>query len=80
MIESSSSQTPPSNPPLEKASKSQSKDLASSRTNDFVQEPSKSGNPLAILPYQTKNVDDRRREMKVEMMDYIAGFNDKFHR
>lgn len=61
-------------------SKSQANNLASSRTQSFVQEPPKSGNTLATLPYQTENVDARRREMKVKMMDYIAGFDNEFHR
>lgn len=61
-------------------SKSQANGLASSRTESFVQEPPKSGNTLATLPYQTTDVDARRREMKVKMMDYIAGFDQEFRR
>lgn len=61
-------------------SKSQDNGLASSRTQSFVQEPPKSGNTLATLPYQTTDVDARRREMKVKMMDYIAGFDHEFRR
>lgn len=61
-------------------SKSQDNGLASSRTQSFVQEPPKSGNTLATLPYQTADVDARRREMKVKMMDYIAGFDHEFRR
>ncbi|KAG6357564.1 hypothetical protein INS49_013441 [Diaporthe citri] len=61
-------------------STSQTHDLASTRTQSFVQEPPQNGNTLATLPYQTTNVDARRREMKVKMMDYIAGFDDDFHR
>lgn len=61
-------------------SRSQANGLATSRTQSFVQEPPKSGNTLATLPYQTADVDARRREMKVKMMDYIAGFDDEFRR
>lgn len=61
-------------------SKSQANGLASSRTQSFVQEPPKSGNTLATLPYQTADVDARRREMKVKMMDYIADFDQDFRR
>lgn len=61
-------------------SKSEANGLASTRTETFVQEPPEDGNTLATLPYQTTNVDARRREMKVKMMDYIAGFDDEFHR
>lgn len=59
---------------------SQNIDLASTRTDSFVQEPPKDGNTLATLPYQTTDVDARRREMKVKMMDYIAEFDEEFRR
>lgn len=60
--------------------KPQSTDLASTRTQNFVQEPPKDGNILVTLPDQTTNVDARRREMKVEMMEYIAEFDHEFRR
>jgi hypothetical protein len=63
----------------DKTLKSEASELSLSRTQDFVQEPPKNGNILATLPYQTTNVDARRREMKIEMMDYIADFNDEFY-
>ncbi|KAI3390611.1 hypothetical protein diail_9090 [Diaporthe ilicicola] len=62
------------------SSRSQINDFTLSRTQSFVQEPPHNGNPLAILPYQTTNVDARRREKKVKMMNYIAGFDHKFRR
>lgn len=71
----SSSDTPPVG-----TYKPQANGLASSRTQSFVQEPPKSGNTLATLPYQTADVDARRREMKVKMMGYIAGFDHEFRR
>lgn len=78
--EASQSKTPASHTLRTGTSKSQDDGLASSRTESFVQEPPKNGNTIAALPYQTANVDARRREMKVKMMDYIADFDNEFGR
>ncbi|KAL1883348.1 hypothetical protein Daus18300_000406 [Diaporthe australafricana] len=69
---------PSSKSPCTATSMCQTNDFATSRTQSFVQEPPHNGNTLAILPYQTTNVDARRREKKVKMMDYIAGFDHEF--
>lgn len=74
------SKTPASHTIRSGTSKSHDDGLASSRTESFVQEPPKNGNTIAALPYQTANVDARRREMKVKMMDYIADFDNEFGR